>query len=69
MRALGVRPLIAHIEGRSPIDAAGEQAKAETRQFAKRQTTWLKRYMLAWDWIDTQELQRNTEEIISIIDS
>ena len=46
MRALGVRPLIAHIEGRLPIDAAGEQAKAETRQFAKRQMTWLKRHMI-----------------------
>ncbi len=69
MRALGVRPLIAHIEDRLPIDAACQQAKAETRQFAKRQVTWLKRQMITWKVLLTQENERNVEEIVSIIDS
>lgn len=48
MRALGVRPLAACIAGRLSRDEAAERAKAETRQYAKRQITWLKRHMRAW---------------------
>jgi tRNA dimethylallyltransferase len=55
MRALGVRPLRDLIEGRIGPDEAAEVAKAETRQYAKRQLTWLRRNMISWKWIDTQE--------------
>ena len=40
MRALGVRPLLAHLEGALPLDAAIDRAKAETRAYAKRQMTF-----------------------------
>ena len=46
MRALGVAPLAAHLAGRVPLEAAVEAAKAETRQYAKRQLTWLRRNMI-----------------------
>ena len=39
-------------------EAAAEPAKAETRQYAKRQLTWLRRNMIAWKIIDTQEMER-----------
>jgi tRNA dimethylallyltransferase len=55
MRALGVRPLRDLIEGRIGPDEAAEVAKAETRQYAKRQLTWLRRNMISWKWINTQE--------------
>ena len=54
MRALGVAPLAAHLTDAMPLDAAVAAAKAETRQYAKRQLTWLRRNMIAWKSIDTQ---------------
>jgi tRNA dimethylallyltransferase len=48
MRALGVAPLAAHLSGRLSLEEAAAVAKAETRQYAKRQTTWLKRNMISW---------------------
>jgi tRNA dimethylallyltransferase len=68
MRALGVSALIAHIDGRLSLEAASEQAKAETRQFAKRQATWIRRHMIAWRYLETNEMERNCADIISNID-
>jgi tRNA dimethylallyltransferase len=48
MRALGVRPLLAHLQGVLALDAALAEAKTETRQYAKRQLTWARRNMIAW---------------------
>jgi tRNA dimethylallyltransferase len=48
MRALGVRPLCALLAGELTRDAAVEQAKIETRQYQKRQLTWIKRQMSSW---------------------
>ncbi|MCB1547793.1 MAG: tRNA (adenosine(37)-N6)-dimethylallyltransferase MiaA [Hyphomicrobiaceae bacterium] len=50
MRALGVRPLMAHLAGIQSLEQAIAQATAETRRYAKRQLTWLKRNMIAWKW-------------------
>ena len=52
MRALGVRPLTAHLRGELTLAAAAEQAKAETRQYAKRQTTWIRGRMGDWPQLD-----------------
>ncbi|HVY41653.1 MAG TPA: tRNA (adenosine(37)-N6)-dimethylallyltransferase MiaA [Hyphomicrobiaceae bacterium] len=46
--ALGVRPLADLLAGRCSAEAAAAQVKAETRQYAKRQLTWLRRNMSAW---------------------
>jgi tRNA dimethylallyltransferase len=69
MRALGVAALIAHLAGQFDLVAATQRAQAETRQYAKRQITWLQRHMIAWTWVQTQENERNIAEIISFIDS
>ena len=52
MRALGVRPLAAHLRGELTLAAAAEQAKAETRHYAKRQTTWIRGRMADWPQLD-----------------
>jgi tRNA dimethylallyltransferase len=57
MRALGVAPLAAHVAGRQSLDAAVEAAKAETRQYAKRQLTWLKRNMMSWNRLNAQQMK------------
>ncbi len=68
MRALGVAPLIAHLDGTLSLPAATERAKVETRQFVKRQVTWAKRHMITWNSIFTNEIERNSAKIISFID-
>jgi tRNA dimethylallyltransferase len=54
MRALGVRPLRDLVRGTVSQEEAAEIAKAETRQYAKRQMTWLRRNMITWKWKNTQ---------------
>lgn len=69
MRALGVAPLIQHLCGTLSRERAIEAAQAETRQYVKRQQTWLKRNMSAWKSISTQEMQRiDGNQIAFILD-
>nr|WP_289852428.1 tRNA (adenosine(37)-N6)-dimethylallyltransferase MiaA [Mesorhizobium liriopis] len=42
MKAIGLRELIAVEQGRLELSTAVEQAKAATRQYAKRQSTWFR---------------------------
>lgn len=69
MRALGVSPLIALVEGRMTADEAAEVARAETRQYAKRQLTWLRRNMSTWKWTDTQETESLAATLCAFINS
>jgi len=48
MRAVGVPPLMAHLAGERTLDDAIEQAKIDTRRYAKRQRTWLRNQMGDW---------------------
>jgi tRNA dimethylallyltransferase len=65
MRALGVAPIAAHLAGATSLEAAAAAAKAETRQYAKRQLTWLRRNMIAWTRLDTQQMERFNIDIFS----
>jgi tRNA dimethylallyltransferase len=47
-RAHGLRALQAYLRGEVDLDAAIAAGKLETRQYVKRQETWLKRHMIAW---------------------
>ncbi|AHB49195.1 tRNA delta(2)-isopentenylpyrophosphate transferase [Hyphomicrobium nitrativorans NL23] len=67
MRALGVRPLMDMLAGRVNATEAAEGAKAESRQYAKRQTTWLKSNMSAWKWQDTQDMQSLPRQLCDFI--
>lgn len=69
MRALGVKPLADLLAGKMGREEAAETAKAETRQYAKRQITWLRRNMIAWKWINTQETKSFVTEISDFINS
>ncbi len=57
IRALGVRALAAHLSGKIGLEAAIAAGQAETRQYIKRQLTWLRRYMIAWDCLDFSDLE------------
>ena len=66
--ALGVRPLLAHLTGGMALDAAIEHGKIETRQYAKRQLTWLRRNMIAWKSFSAQLMEQNLTSILSFVD-
>jgi tRNA dimethylallyltransferase len=48
MKAVGAAEFIAHLQGELPIAGALDRAKAATRQYAKRQVTWIGNRMLRW---------------------
>lgn len=50
MRAHGVRELATHLVGAASLEQAVTKAKTESRRYAKRQMTWLRRFMADWDW-------------------
>lgn len=48
MKAIGVPELVAHLRGELSLDEAVTSAKAATRQYIKRQTTWWRGQMKHW---------------------
>jgi tRNA dimethylallyltransferase len=48
MKAIGVRAFAACLRREISLEAAIAQAKAETRRYAKRQSTWLRNQMRDW---------------------
>ncbi|MHA1549187.1 MAG: tRNA (adenosine(37)-N6)-dimethylallyltransferase MiaA [Alphaproteobacteria bacterium] len=48
MKAIGVRQLAAHLDGRSDLAAAASAMAVETRRYAKRQATWFRHQMAGW---------------------
>lgn len=57
-RAIGVRPLVAAALGTLSLSEAIERAQAESRQYAKRQVTWLRHQMPDWHRIAFGESER-----------
>ena len=47
-RAIGAPELVAHLTQGLPLDLAVEQSKTATRQYAKRQRTWMRNRLKAW---------------------
>lgn len=47
-KAIGAAELIAHVRGEMDLDTARERSCILTRQFAKRQRTWFRARMKAW---------------------
>lgn len=67
MRAIGVAPMIAAARGEVPIADAIAMAQTETRQYIKRQETWLRRNMITWKSIFSQEMQKTEALAMSFI--
>lgn len=67
MRALGLRPLIAHLRGEMPLDEAVAEGKAETRRYIKRQATWINGNMKSWKRISAQQMESNAGSIVAFI--
>jgi len=67
MKALGVPQLGGFLAGRLSMDEAVETAKTETRRYAKRQFTWIKRNMIAWNHINEQQSEKINTKLLSFI--
>jgi tRNA dimethylallyltransferase len=67
MRAIGVTPISAVLDGESTLKEAVSSGQAETRQYIKRQETWLKRHMISWQCINAQYLESNMRDIFAFI--
>ena len=52
MKAHGVRNIAAALRGEISMEEAAQGAITETRQYAKRQMTWARRFMRAWTWAE-----------------
>ena len=64
MRALGLAQLMQLAVGSLGREQAIEAAQAETRQYVKRQITWLKRHMVAWKHVNLIDMQSISLTII-----
>ena len=68
MKALGLRPLIDYVTEKIDLSEAVARGKAETRAYAKRQETWMRTQMIAWERFFAQDSERLMTEIFSFID-
>jgi tRNA dimethylallyltransferase len=57
MKALGVPPLLRHLEGEISLDKARTLGSAETRQYAKRQFTWFRHQLPEFEWVAPSDAQ------------
>lgn len=67
MKALGVAALISHLQGKMSLEDALELAKTATRQYAKRQMTWIRNQMVSWNRVSEQQNYNMYQEIFSKI--
>ena len=67
MRAVGYRQLWQHLDGAHGLEQAVERGVIATRQYAKRQLTWL-RGEPGWNWIDPAE-PNAAGAVLNLIDS
>lgn len=68
MRALGVAPLAAHLAGKTGLEEAVTIARADTRKYAKRQLTWLRRKMISWRPVFQQQMESLDRLNLAFID-
>jgi tRNA dimethylallyltransferase len=67
MKAVGVPELLRHLAGQCDLQSATEDAKRATRQFAKRQMTWLRNQLAADLSISAQYSESLRPKIFSFI--
>ena len=66
MRATGVPALLAHLTGELTLNEAMARGKIETRQYAKRQITWVRGRMAGWTVIERTDAMTAAERILAL---
>lgn len=67
LKTVGYTELIKHLDGEITLDSALDQIKQHTRNYAKRQLTWLRRYNDLY-WLDPNSIIPLLEQVLSKID-
>ena len=67
MKALGVPQLGQFLKGNMTLEDALIRAKTDTRRYAKRQFTWIKSNMIAWNHINEQQSEKIINKLLSFI--
>jgi tRNA dimethylallyltransferase len=62
MRAVGLPPLLAFLRGEIAFEEAAERAKINTRNYAKRQISWINGNFKTWNRCFTQETERTKRD-------
>jgi tRNA dimethylallyltransferase len=57
MRAHGVPGLLAYLRGETTLEAAIDRGKGDTRKYAKRQFTWFRHQLSAFEWVEPSEAE------------
>ena len=66
MKGIGYKEELGYFDGESDLETAIARIKKNTRHFAKRQITWLKRYD-DMKWFDLSESKDDKDSIREII--
>lgn len=67
MRALGVPSLIRYLDGEIPYEQAADDAKMQTRRFAKRQLTWFRNQFSHWRTLNAQYSESYFDKLVAKI--
>lgn len=65
LNTVGYKELFAHFDGLLSLEEAAEEIKKNTRRFAKRQTTWLRR-LPGVHWINAEFPEQAVKQILNI---
>ncbi len=64
MKALGVPPLARHLAGEATLAQAADEARRDTRHYAKRQSTWFRNQTAEWRRVLSNESGAFIKEIV-----
>ena len=67
LKTVGYTELIKHLDGEITLDFALDQIKQHSRNYAKRQLTWLRRYHDLY-WLDPNSITPLLEQVLSKLD-
>ena len=67
MQGIGYKEIVCYLYGECDLDTATEMIQKNTRHYAKRQITWLKRYIFA-NWINIEKGESVGQIVDRILD-
>ena len=66
MKAVGLRPLAAHLAGDLSLDAALDAGRRETRNYVKRQEVWLRGRMASWPTVTDLDAEAQWRSFLAL---
>jgi tRNA dimethylallyltransferase len=69
MKAVGLRPLLDHLDGEIDLETAIDLAKRDSRRYAKRQFTWFSNQHPHWARIETTHPDTQIDELEKLLNA